>query len=1754
MLDLVEHLADWMRGGPLVLLALARPELRDRRPELVEAGGPSCSVVVLGALDATAGRQLAYDILDADELPEPVVVRAVEASEGNPLFLRELLRLLVDDGVLVRLGRRWTATVEVDAIELPATIHAALAARIEQLDADTREVLQAASVIGRHFARGAVADLLPAAIGGRLDEHLGILHRRGLVDPEGTWWADERLFQFHHALIRDAAYRRVLKQVRAELHERYADWLAAKVGDATAERDEVLGWHLEQAHVYRVALGEVTDARLVERAVGHLAAAGRRALERDDVANAASLLGRALRLAPGDAGLMRDRCEALVSSGDTRAASEAVAALAAAAGDERAVAFADVFDAQLAGLRSPDALRESVGRTAAAARVLAEHGDDAGVAKAESVHAVALAGLGQVAACEAALDRALAAARRAGDRRRANVVLAIAPVAALWGPSPVGRASGRCLDVIRVLRITSWAPQVEAEALRCQAVLEAMRDRPDAARRMLDAARAAFTTLGSRLGLLETALHAGQVELLAGAPGAAEAHLREAIAGFDTFGARVAAARGTALLARALLELGRVDEAEAIADPSLAGDDLKAAIGLLGVRAEVLARQGHVADAEVLARRAVQLAEATDALVEHADARVALARVLVIGGQDSESAAELARAHGLYEAKGSVVGARLTGLAPSARSDMSLSPPTARPNAASALFEEYLSRLNAGALPDETICGPGFLVEDHVFHIVQDLASVRASRAGTLGWRFDGELVSSLGRRCCVYRYKHHLAVDVNQGGVSSGETTRLVVVSLDGTGRFDRCHTFGPGDHDAAIAMMNDLHTVLDGPERRVRPNLATAGLARWAAAMRAGDASAVLAAHAPGYVNLHHRMHNALSFEEQRGAELEIAGRSRVEVQALATLGERHALHRLRMEWADDTLEPGSEPGRGLAGDIAYDLLLVSRTDRDGAALHTDMFESEQLALGVACLVERWAEDELGEDERARAVQWAEGWHYAETINAQDWARRESQLSDDIVLIDHRPATVGELRGSAAVTDWERTAVEAADRLSVQLADILALTENATLVRGETTGSVHEGSFEIRSLIAASFGPDGRFDRLEYFAEDQPAAAWAAFERMERIVPQLHSALALRRRWANAARRADLNALRDVYTPEALTEDRRSTVQVLISGREAHVARVAEIPAGTVIDFEELATAGPRLALLRARAVTSGIDVAEWLLVQQLDVAGQRFEHTVIFESADLDGAHDGLTERLALLAGDAAEVVRTVATSFRAWSSGDPDRLRAGFAPAASVVDHRTAGWGSVDLDGFIERTKALYELSEQATTRLTDVPALRSWGMLSQAEAEGRWSDGVEFVWVQWSVHVVSEGRITHLELFPIDQYDAAEACLERFRPIDNRPVANGACRWMRTWADAFLAHDLEALASMYRAHAVVEDRRPLMRAVFRGPAENVRNVTAVFDAAGADIGFETEVLATRTARLALFHNSFVIEAGDVDILFLAQLDEEACLLEQGSVYDGADREAAYAELDERCADLAGDAGVAVLTGSAVLSAFNARDAEKLETCLADTTVFIDHRSAGWEETDAAGFVARSWALFELCDWIDTRMVETPRLEPWGMLSRCTSRARWRDGAVVAVDEWWVSILDHGEIARLEQFAHDDRQLAEACLDRQRPSVSNAGSNAATRSVERWSRSMARGDLDTAAKMCTPDIIGLDRRPLTRGEMIGAVAYAASNASMIGATGCLKSRIETIATRGQRLALMRLFALSARGRRARDAQRRRNRPHR
>jgi hypothetical protein len=663
-LDLIEHLIEWVTEAPVLLLALARPELREVREALAFAGRRTADVIELSPLDEKQSRALVSGLLGGAELPEALSERILNSSEGNPLFLAEMLRMLIDGGVLRRQRHGWVAGAEPSSIEVPPTIHALLTARIERLATDERSVVERAAVIGTEFYRGAVAELLAPPVRPRIDGHLEALRRKDVVEPEGTYWIDEPVYRFHHALIRDAAYRSLLKETRAELHERFADWLQEKAGDLVGEHEEVIAFHLEQAHAYRRELGPL-DAHgraLGARAAERLYSAGRRALSREDLAAAANLLERSLqREAASEQKILWGLCEALLSAGDTTRAVAFVKRFAIAAGeDPHQSARACVLENQLSNLGGDEHAAASAASAAAAAKALAELGDREGEAKAWQVAASAYMRLGQIGAVEKALDRALLAARAADDKRRMTAVLTGAPRASLWGPTPVVRASGRCLDVVRILRMTPGNRHVEAIALRCQAVLEAMRGRPEAAREILATGRATLEELGLTLELQESAVHAGMVELLAGDRQAAVRLLRGAREGFASLGVSSGAAQAAAVLARALNEQGDHDD-EAIEQTHFAerhaGEDLTTTIIWRSARAQALARCDEVEQAIELARSAVALAEPTDALADKADAAMALAAVLDAAGLDEEAREAATAARELYEAKGHTVGA-----------------------------------------------------------------------------------------------------------------------------------------------------------------------------------------------------------------------------------------------------------------------------------------------------------------------------------------------------------------------------------------------------------------------------------------------------------------------------------------------------------------------------------------------------------------------------------------------------------------------------------------------------------------------------------------------------------------------------------------------------------------------------------------------------------------------------------------------------------------------------------------------------------------------------------------------------------------------------------------------------------------------------------------------------------------------------------------------------------------------------------------
>jgi class 3 adenylate cyclase/tetratricopeptide (TPR) repeat protein len=259
LLDFIEHVADWAQG-PVMVVTLARPELFEQRPAW-GGGKRNAASIYLDPLSPEEGGAMLNDLL-AGELPPALARTIVERSEGNPLYVEEIVRMLIDDGVLrATEASRWEAARPLEAVELPRSIQGLIAARLDGLPDDEKLVLQDASVIGREFWAGAVAELTGKSAA-EVRDALGRLRVKELILPhDPSSFSDEAEFAFRHLLIRDGAYDSLPKSLRAEKHEQVARWAEQRAGDRADEMAELIATHHLEALRYLGELGDVGTER-----------------------------------------------------------------------------------------------------------------------------------------------------------------------------------------------------------------------------------------------------------------------------------------------------------------------------------------------------------------------------------------------------------------------------------------------------------------------------------------------------------------------------------------------------------------------------------------------------------------------------------------------------------------------------------------------------------------------------------------------------------------------------------------------------------------------------------------------------------------------------------------------------------------------------------------------------------------------------------------------------------------------------------------------------------------------------------------------------------------------------------------------------------------------------------------------------------------------------------------------------------------------------------------------------------------------------------------------------------------------------------------------------------------------------------------------------------------------------------------------------------------------------------------------------
>jgi DNA-binding SARP family transcriptional activator/tetratricopeptide (TPR) repeat protein len=629
LLDLVEYLAGHAEG-PILSVCLARPELLEERPEWPGER------IRLEPLTDDQAQELAGDV-------EPDLRdKLVETCGGNPLFLEQLVVYAKESGTLEG---------------VPPSVEALLAARLDLLGPEELDVLQRAAVVGRLFETAALR-----ALDGDV-ERLPVLEEKSFV---------RRLrggIAFHHVLVREVAYASVPKEKRAELHERLADWL-----DGRGAPDELIGHHLEQAFRYRVAvgLGEGRTRRLALDAGHRLGEAGIAAWKRGDTPAATDLLGRAADVLPDRdpyrLGLLCELGPALRVGGDLDQALKLLSEAVAVA-DEPPIelrARLELAAVRLAGdaKRSADEILEIA---AEAVSVFEAVGDERSLARTWRWVAYAHGSIrGRWAASKEAAERALELYRRTGWST--SSCFSVLAAANHSGPTPAQEAIEQCQ-----LMLTDADLGGQASILCCLGGLEAMIGRFAEARQLIAGARAMFTELGQdSIAASDCDLYGARIELLAGDAASAAHILRESCETLYRLGDHANLATRAADLADALRILGHAEEAQqwcALAEETGAADDLATQIGWRSTKAKLLAQRMTLKEAERLAREAVGMAEATDALNNHAKTLLDLAEVLRLAGRAEEAREAAEEALILFGRKGNIAGAsraesRLAELAP----------------------------------------------------------------------------------------------------------------------------------------------------------------------------------------------------------------------------------------------------------------------------------------------------------------------------------------------------------------------------------------------------------------------------------------------------------------------------------------------------------------------------------------------------------------------------------------------------------------------------------------------------------------------------------------------------------------------------------------------------------------------------------------------------------------------------------------------------------------------------------------------------------------------------------------------------------------------------------------------------------------------------------------------------------------------------------------------------------------------------------
>jgi ketosteroid isomerase-like protein len=1337
--------------------------------------------------------------------------------------------------------------------------------------------------------------------------------------------------------------------------------------------------------------------------------------------------------------------------------------------------------------------------------------------------------------------------------------LGAAPQAALFGPSPVARAGGRCLDVVRLLRITTASPSVEATSMRCQAVLEALRGRFDVSRSMLASSRVALEELGLRHGLLETDLFAGIVELIAGDPAAAVAPLRAAYEGLGTLGVGADAGQAAALLATALLAQGEMDEAELVAAESeaLAGQNLKTAIAWRIAKASVLAARDAVAEGVALAQEAVEIASATDLVLDHADACVVLADLCEAAGDAAGAGDARANARRLYDAKGATVPAeRLTAVRSEAMGP-ELRTATSGPrapavadgartslvvNLASRVHTEVCAAINRrDGATQRRLVAPDFVQEDRRPLVgLEDLDRRGMAENHEVMLEQGYEIVPPVPIAVRGDRFALALA----RARTAAGDESVLLALSvLDDDDRIVRIVVFDEHALDSALDDLDARYLAREGAPHAAILRLGF-GILR---AMRSRDWEWFGTNLADGFRFVDHQQSGFGA-----GDVDDFLGRARSTVESTGALpipckvfaADRAAL----------VVALGQRTNTD-GGAVSEAFHIVVHADEHGRLHGMEWFDDDDFDVALARL------DELGtgvtHDEPSSRVDNATTRAMQRVIDLCHERRFDDMrtlLADEFVRDDHRhgvaaPTADGPDEFVRAYAAWFDVGF---DHLGLE--PLAVRGERVALARLEWTS---DDGRVVRFLGLYETDDDGRFVRGAHFEEDDLITASAELEAAYTRLQELGGAGGSEPPFANLAteaaydfvrlvNRGDLDALR-ARIGERFTRDdhRRVTGQGTVAGRAAmleNLEALVELRIEVAV-LEIVATRGDLLALTRLRFDADGFrtDVLE---IVGVDQAGA---HAVLvdFDDEDLGAALAELDARYLAGEGTAhADVLRAVGRFAAASQRYDTDALRELLTPDFEIVDHTRFGMGREDRERFLAVGRRHPDLAVNGArlVRAADARGRAALALVEQemvTEREARYERRLGIVFV-----VEPSGLISRMEWFDAEDYTAARIRFEELgAPATTGPALENTATVVRArLLDLCTAGRWDEVRACLADDYVLVDRRTVTNdGTVPGADAMVDNLREIF---GTGVEFSSIVAAIRGDRLMIARHRWVVDGFEIPVLMLVSVDADG-RCDAIETFDQDDLDAAIDALNARY--FAGEGVEHADMGArstAWAVAVRERDWDGYVAMLADDFVAVSHFRFGFE-LGAAEFVG----------WLRATETQMPGLINVPVRLDVVGRAVLASNVVTGTTpegneyEWRFHLLSvadtRGRLARSEFFEDDQYEVAVARLHElgaSRPAgplVENDATRAeraAIAGVDAYLHS--GGSADLALAPATPDFVVEDRRPIVGMPQQDASGVDAVIAAMLD-QGYLGVTAEVVAVRGDRLGLTLRTWLTASG---------------